>query len=393
MSIAMKEEQRLAEMIPLPERGSGDGLPVIFRQHLDDVQQVVHWVHDYLSKPHPELGRKGPVCPFVPTALEMKSLYMSIYEGDLEQDDIRQIALNERDRFLEVEPKTGNNAQFKSILMLFPNVPQQRAMSLVEAVQEDLRFEFVPLGLMIGEFHSGPPNKPGLWNDKFLPLNCPIPMLVIRHMVPTDILFLKDEKALMSGYLKVYGDMVPSKFKQMVHEAADRFGFELPEKIQGPSSAPSVLYHLQKNNVSFKAHRHSRCATEIREPRDFAKELGYQNEPDRICKTLFLQDPLRNKNVVAVLPAMRDADLTMLADAVGAESLAIADDLELSERIGQPRYAINPIGLKGVTVLLDKRLFDYSTILVGAGVPRMELELAPADLKRLSEADILDFSS
>ena len=41
------------------------------------VRQVVAWIRDYLCKPHPELGRDGPVCPFVPASISKRLLFLA----------------------------------------------------------------------------------------------------------------------------------------------------------------------------------------------------------------------------------------------------------------------------------------------------------------------------
>jgi hypothetical protein len=39
---------------------------------LDALRAVADWIESYVIKPHEDLGRPGPVCPFVPGALERK---------------------------------------------------------------------------------------------------------------------------------------------------------------------------------------------------------------------------------------------------------------------------------------------------------------------------------
>jgi len=42
---------------------------------------------------------------------------------------------------------------------------------------------------MIGEFHANN-NTPGLHNSEFFPLRTPYPTLTLRHMHPSDVVFL-----------------------------------------------------------------------------------------------------------------------------------------------------------------------------------------------------------
>src|SRR6266508_4637309 len=41
---------------------------------LDALHAVADWIKSYVVKPHKDLGRAGPVCPFVPGALERRTL-------------------------------------------------------------------------------------------------------------------------------------------------------------------------------------------------------------------------------------------------------------------------------------------------------------------------------
>jgi len=366
--------------------------PEPVRDYGDPIEQLLNWVDEYLCKPHQELGRAGPVCPFVPTALEMGLLYLLIFprvDQDTDLEEMRQLVLHERDQFLTMEPRQGNAAQFKSFLMIFPNIPSPQAHEVIDRLQASLQESFVERGLMVGEFHPGPPNKRGLWNETFRPLACPIPLLAIRHMVPTDILFLKEKSSLVAEYLRLFGDMVPSKFVHLVEEAADRFGFDLPDKAASRSSAPTVIYHLEKNKISYNIHRHSTHDGPIRQPADFARALGY--DVACISKTLFVRDPKRSRYALLVCGAAGKADLKKVAAHLGVPRLEFASDEERRQMVGHPRFSITPIGTEGIPTIIEKELFRFPSILTGSGVPKMEIELAPQDLQRLSNAEVLSF--
>lgn len=78
-------------------------------------------------------------------------------------------------------------------MLLLPGVGEGGVAERVDAVQVQLQPVAVSLGLMIGEFHKGN-NASGLHNSNFYPLRMPFPALAIRHMVPGDWVFLKNEK-------------------------------------------------------------------------------------------------------------------------------------------------------------------------------------------------------
>jgi len=361
--------------------------------YVDRISILVKWVDEYLCEPHPELGRTGPVCPFVPTALEKRLLYVSFYPNvnkNTDHNQLKEIVAEERDNFLNMEPRLGNNAQFKAILLLFPNLPDPHSNQVIDSIQSSLQEDFVEKGLMVGEFHPGPPDKRGLWNEGFRPLYCPVPLLAIRHMVPTDILFLKNKSTLVAEYLRIFGDLVPSKFQHLVEEAAEKFGFHLPDKQVASSSAPTVIYLLEKNKIAYSVFRHSVFDKPIRQPEDFAQALGY--DVARISKALFVRDPKKQNYAILVCAATRKADLSRVAAHMGVPRLQLADADELRTQVGHPPKAVTPIGVDGMDVYMDEDLFRFPTILTGAGVPKMEIEISPHDLQRLSASTVLSFA-
>jgi hypothetical protein len=219
------------EVDPIPER---------VREHLGAIRTIIDWSRSYLAQPHPELGRSGPVCPFVRPALAKRTIFYSVWPGaDLDPDEVESVARSFRDWFLELEPVHGRDAQYKSINIIFPDLPMSAVGELIDGTQERLKPLYARGGIMIGEFHPGPPQKAGLWNEDFRPLRCPLPMLSIRHLVPTDFAFLKDRREFMEAYLASVGDKVPGALAQAVHGAALRFGLR-PGEEEASGAVPRV---------------------------------------------------------------------------------------------------------------------------------------------------------
>lgn len=205
---------------------------------MDKLRAVFRWAREYLCRPHPELGRKGPVCPFVQGALERKTFFLGVLRGtDLKPADLDETMVVYRDWFRELPPTSGPAAQFKTILVTLPDAPPDKVNAIVDDTQRRLKPKFVSDGLMIGEFHDGPPNKGGLWNADFRPLRSPVPLLAIRHMVPSDFPFLADDREFLSSYLQRFGDAVPAALRSRVAEAARAFGLTVPSQPNvGPDS-------------------------------------------------------------------------------------------------------------------------------------------------------------
>ncbi|UHQ23608.1 hypothetical protein LVB77_02505 [Lysobacter sp. 5GHs7-4] len=167
---------------------------------------IVSWVREFLAQPHPNLGRTGPVCPFTPLALGLDTIWLTeVVDPDPDPERMAELIAHYRDLFLEIEPRSGAAAVNKSILIVFPNLGPDGA-SVVDRIQAEHKGGFVELGLMLGEFHARNAS-PGLRNPDFFPLRSPVPMLAIRHMVESDLPFLRrdiDAPEVRAAYLRSY---------------------------------------------------------------------------------------------------------------------------------------------------------------------------------------------
>ena len=189
---------------------------------------ILHWVREFLAQPHPDVGRAGPVCPFSPAALAMDTIWLSEIEDPApDRARIVDLILQYRDRFLEIEPREGPMSLNKTILVVFPHLGPDAA-TMIDDVQAELKSSFVEHGLMLGEFHSEN-ESPGLRNPDFRPLRSPVPMLAIRHMVESDLPFLRrsiDAPSVRASYLRSYlrrlgATVRPKYFDQAVTALAD----------------------------------------------------------------------------------------------------------------------------------------------------------------------------
>jgi hypothetical protein len=205
--------------------------PEIVRENIKVLRQTVSWAESFLCNPHPQLGREGAVCPY--TAFSMKNDYfwLTVCRGKaLAIKDVYDNVMKYRDWFLKIKTESRKNVYFKTILILFPDIQVEDAPKVVDVVQQKLKPDFVAKGLMIGQFHPSCP-EPGLWNQDFRPLQAPLPILAIRHMVLSDFPFLRQEERLITSYIKVFGDAIPQTVRKMIKEG----------RLQ-----TSIQHHIQK---------------------------------------------------------------------------------------------------------------------------------------------------
>lgn len=363
--------------------------PARIAEHLAPLREVVAWAETYLCRSHPELGRGGPVCPYVQAAMRKGHFYLAVVPGsDLDPETVEARVVAFRDWFLELPPRDGeDDAGLKTILVLFPDVAPEDVPRLIDATQRRLKPLYVPKRLMIGEFHAGPPDKGGLWNADFRPLRSPVPMLVVRHMVPTDFAFLRDDEAFVRAYLDCYGDQVPAHLREEVRRVAEGFGIALPRRAALARVHPRVRAVLEEQEIEAVVHRHADLPQPQSGPEDVARALGYPLE--RITKSLFLRCRCHGAYVVVVAPVSKRVDLPLVAEHLGCRRLELASPQELSAWLGFSPGGVSPIASGGVPVVLDPDLFRFPTVLTAAGEVAVEIEVSPVDLQRVTRASVL----
>ncbi len=161
------------------------------RHDLEVLEQLSGWIDQFLVRHHPQLGRQGPVCPFAHGARMRDLIRLSVVH--LHSSDplaeISSIVRDHKENFLRIRRTTAQDWIYVAIMLAFPEVSPDDAPRLIDGTRNMLKPEFVRAGLMLGEFHAHN-EQSGLHNADFRPLRSPVPMLAIRHMVPSDVAFL-----------------------------------------------------------------------------------------------------------------------------------------------------------------------------------------------------------
>lgn len=171
-------------------------------EDLEVLATMLCYVREFLAKTHPSVGRGGPVCPFIPKTLKTNCLYVGVLRVQ-EKSEVEREVMAARRIFKSLEPAQGNMKFFRAIVLVFPEISLHTAHEVIDETQNRLKDTFVEEGLMLGEFHLLN-NSAGLRNEEFFPLRTPYPCLAIRHMVPSDLPFLKTKKAWTESYLKQF---------------------------------------------------------------------------------------------------------------------------------------------------------------------------------------------
>jgi Cys-tRNA(Pro)/Cys-tRNA(Cys) deacylase len=91
------------------------------------------------------------------------------------------------------------------------------------------------------------------------------------------------------------------------------------------------------------------------------------------------------------VPVAGTLDLKALAAAVGGKRAALAEPAEAERATGYVLGGISPLGQRRrLPAVVDASALEFDTVFVSAGRRGLEIELAPADLVRLSLATTAD---
>jgi Cys-tRNA(Pro)/Cys-tRNA(Cys) deacylase len=107
--------------------------------------------------------------------------------------------------------------------------------------------------------------------------------------------------------------------------------------------------------------------------------------PERLFKTLLAE--VDGKLTVGVVPVAGSLDLKALAAAAGGKKAQLADPQDAERATGYVVGGISPLGQrKRLPTVIDESASGFATVYVSAGRRGLQIELAPADLVRLTGA-------
>ncbi len=140
---------------------------------------------------------------------------------------------------------------------------------------------------------------------------------------------------------------------------------------------------LTRAEAEFTLHPYEHDAAAQAYGEEAADALGVPYE--RIFKTLVAE--LESGLAVAVVPVSGKLDLKALAAALGGKRAAMAEAAKVERVTGYVVGGISPLGQrKRLPTVVDSSALEFGTIFFSAGKRGLQIETAPADLIRLTEA-------
>ena len=160
-----------------------------------------------MVRPHKDLGRAGPVCPFVPGALERRTLWLAPEQiADGAEPDVVELVSGYKRLFLETQPTGGDGADYKVIVVVFTDLPADRARGVFEDVLQQLAVpSYADDGILFGPYYEGNEGT-AIYNSSFRPFQSPVPFLFVRQGVIDDWKFFLDNDELLNLWARRYGE-------------------------------------------------------------------------------------------------------------------------------------------------------------------------------------------
>ncbi|MFE0689600.1 DUF6875 domain-containing protein [Streptomyces xiamenensis] len=166
------------------------------------------WLTGYVTAPHPELGRDGPVCPFVAPSIRSGVLHSARFpwhpgDGLPAMSRLIHAAMDAFERRFAAQPTS-----LDSLIVVFDGL-ERREWHLIDDVYEEVKDEAVGRGLMLGQMH--PDCDARAARNPLFPANrSPLPQMVVRRMAFHDILFLHHRPDWFTKYQEHYGHLYRS---------------------------------------------------------------------------------------------------------------------------------------------------------------------------------------
>lgn len=174
---------------------------------LEALHAVADWITTFVIKPHKDLGRAGTVCPFVPGSLERKVLWLAPEQiADRGEPDVVELVSGYKRLLLETQPTGGDDANYKVIVVVFTDLPTDRAQGVFDDVLQHLAVpSYADDGILFGPYYKG--NKgTAIYNPRFRPFQSPVPFLFVRQGVISDWKFFLDNDNWLNLWARRYGE-------------------------------------------------------------------------------------------------------------------------------------------------------------------------------------------
>jgi len=173
---------------------------------LSALRAIADWIKSFVVKPHMDLGRAGTVCPFVPGSLEREVLWLAPEQiADRGGPDVVELVRGYKRLLLETQTTGGDDADYKVIVVVFTDLPADRAHGVFDDVLEQLALPSYADGILFGPYYEGN-EATAIYNSSFRPFQSPVPFMFVRQGVISDWKFFLDNDEWLSLWAGRFGE-------------------------------------------------------------------------------------------------------------------------------------------------------------------------------------------
>jgi hypothetical protein len=174
---------------------------------LDALHAVADWIKTFVVKPHPDIGRAGTVCPFLPGSVERKTLWLAPERiADRDVPEVVELMSGYKRLLLDTPPAEGDDVVYNVIVVVFTDLPADRAQGVFDDVLQHLAVpSYVEDGILFGPYYEGNETT-AIYNSSFRPFQSPVPFLFVRHGVVSDWKFFLDDDEWLDLWAHRYGE-------------------------------------------------------------------------------------------------------------------------------------------------------------------------------------------
>jgi Cys-tRNA(Pro)/Cys-tRNA(Cys) deacylase len=117
-------------------------------------------------------------------------------------------------------------------------------------------------------------------------------------------------------------------------------------------------------------------------------------DPSKMFKTLVAIRPQGGKAILAMVPGTEELDLKALAKAVGEKKIKLSTHKEAEQLTRLQTGGISPLALlnRGFQIVIDLSANEHEDIIISGGQRGLNVQLAPDDLIKITQAKVAKIS-
>ncbi len=152
---------------------------------------------------------------------------------------------------------------------------------------------------------------------------------------------------------------------------------------------PAIIF-LKKHKITHVIHEYEHDSKSESYGLEAAEKLGVDEL--RVFKTLVVAVD-NNELAVGVVPVSSMLNMKLMAKALGAKKVAMADKVLVARTTGYVLGGVSPLAQKKrLKTVADSSVKNYETVFISAGRRGLEIELSPSDLIKLTNAITADIT-